>query len=305
MDEKRKRLATDDCAFCNKTRKLCLSHAIPDAFFRDMFKQGDGQSLRSTDGRPAGKSQESGKCLLLCAECETLFNMRFDRAGTKFLRQYRQILNGSGPRHVAINHWDLIEFVLSIFWRAAVSTSDKYRGFVLSESKLRLLKSVLIRRKASALGRIAVRFRNIVDEKGYIEPSMMPADAGTLWAVEPDDKKVWLALLINGFYLELEMPGPRDRLQSQGYLSHHDTSLEILDVGVRSDPHLKEAFQAMYQKHRDGDVVKGYYQDSMRYHRPLSSDPVRQEAIDAFGKKLAEAERSGGDPRKIFTKVSC
>jgi hypothetical protein len=300
MNQKRTRNKIDICAYCEKSRPLCMSHAIPDAFFRDMFKQGDGQAMRNTTGRASGRSQESGKCRLMCADCEAAFNVRFDKNGTRFINEFRREINEKRVRSAQIHNWELIEFAISIFWRAALSSSDKYRGFVLTDSKTALLKSVLKNRNSSALKRIAIRFRNIIDDEGFLEPNMMLADAGTMWKIEPEENCVWLALLINGFYIELEMPGPKVHAASQGYLAPHQRTLEIVDVGLWTDPMLSESCRNMLDDHLNGNVAKGHYQASLKYHQQLSSDPERQKEIDSLGQAMAAAERNGGSPSEVL-----
>lgn len=301
MGTKRIRQQVDQCAFCERTAKLCKSHAIPDSLFRDMFKQGDGQAVRFTNGRPIHKSQESGKCYLLCAECERDFNVRFDTAGVNLLRGFRNQIDSDGGRRWHISHSDLATFVLSILWRAALSSADPYRGIILGGGKAHLFRKVLRKAKPDTLRHCAVRFWNIIDGYGVFAKHDMPFDTGVFWDTAPDRKQIWFGFTMNNFFAEIEIPGPRIKRKGTGYLDAAKETFEILDVDMHRDPNLSASMNEYLEKHRSGDVVEGYYSWSAKHHFRRTLPPKFPAETDELARRFVQYEEDlkSGSKRQL------
>jgi hypothetical protein len=232
------------------------------------------------------------------------FNTRFDKAGFKFLREFRRHINDDGGRTWAISQRQLILFFLAIFWRAALSSNEKYRGIVLSEANADQIKRILKSRNNLTLRGLSVRVRNVIDGYGYIEPNEIPGDANVFWPVPLPKDEVWFALMMNNFYIELEMPGKRTKRKGQGFLSLDKNGIEIVDVDLHEEPVIYDTFKSMTMQHIDGEVPDGFYQWSMKYHQRRKKPLLMQSEIDTLAEELVAAEKDPrGSPRDVLKRM--
>lgn len=141
------------CRLCGKDRKLIKAHAIPEAFFRVMREQ-DGEipllitnaANRYPKRSPIGVYDKE----ILCEVCEECFGP-YDKYGTDCLihkldEYFRPIERGEETLAFSSNGIDqerLKLFVLSVLWRAAVSTQEFYSGIDLGPYEEALRKVLL------------------------------------------------------------------------------------------------------------------------------------------------------------------
>lgn len=120
------------CRCCGKYRELCDSHSIPNATFRDLFRRNSGSAiLLCNNGKIVGRTQDSGSDYMLCADCESILNKRFDGYGTLWLNEARaRIAAAPTPERTTITHSidadRLLGFFLSVLWRAINSNNEMY-----------------------------------------------------------------------------------------------------------------------------------------------------------------------------------
>ncbi|SLN38010.1 hypothetical protein TRL7639_01888 [Falsiruegeria litorea R37] len=138
------------CAYCHNTAELRDSHAIPDAFFRSISKDNNGQliAIPGSDGK-IHLSQDTGKAKLLCEDCEREFNKRFDAPLVNAYRTWDKafIEKGSGAT-LSFSAEQLAQGLASIFWRASVSGNDFYENASVTTPDIdRLLNVVNADRK--------------------------------------------------------------------------------------------------------------------------------------------------------------
>ncbi len=71
------------CKLCYQLRALCNSHAIPDATFKHVFRQGSGKAVVALDDAktPIRYSSDSWDVAMLCSDCEGKLNTQYDSYG--------------------------------------------------------------------------------------------------------------------------------------------------------------------------------------------------------------------------------
>ncbi len=124
-----------ECRLCRQQRKLCQSHIIPEWAYRPIYDEDSRAiAISSEDGRRS-KVQSGLWEHLFCEDCETLFNRRFDQPFHRFWSSPRRFpLNLSNTLAIkisGIDHETTRRFLLSVLWRAHVSTKP-----ILSAVKL-------------------------------------------------------------------------------------------------------------------------------------------------------------------------
>lgn len=158
------------CQLCCCKTELCNSHAIPDSIFRSLFKKGSGQAveLSSKESVPNRMSQDSWATDLLCSSCEEKLNNNYDQYGLNLLRgKVGEIKKDSEGVHFSnIDTLKLKSFVLSIFWRGAISKHENYRTIDASSQFLELIRSSLVRSSNVSKNSCAVVIQRLTDTKG-------------------------------------------------------------------------------------------------------------------------------------------
>ena len=130
------------CRMCGLVKKLVDSHIIPKAFYTQdkqmaMFVERYGKKLRIPF--PQGVYDQ-----IICHECEEKFKS-IDDYGIKLLRHGK--LGAIGKSGVfyypRADYGKLKQFILSIIYRAHLSTRPEYAEFYLSERQLKLISDII------------------------------------------------------------------------------------------------------------------------------------------------------------------
>ncbi|WP_324752544.1 hypothetical protein [Roseovarius sp. Pro17] len=117
------------CERCGQNRQLRKSHAIPDAFFRDLKRGGKGKATKIHQDFGTRPSSESGWSYILCAKCEMYFNESCDEAAILFVKSATSV----NPLKT-IDHSILAFFICSVLWRAQLSSASMYSGYRITEA---------------------------------------------------------------------------------------------------------------------------------------------------------------------------
>ncbi len=117
------------CRLCGQHKKLCLSHIVPKSFAKRM-KAGSPQVVEVTisDTPTTAKSNGDHKEYLLCEDCERHIKVCYEDTGTIYL--HRKKGASENKEYIIIpefNYKSYYLFVISIIWRASISSLDIYR----------------------------------------------------------------------------------------------------------------------------------------------------------------------------------
>ncbi len=160
------------CALCLNANKLVESHIIPNAYFRAMKRQSSGRLIRFTTypDEKVKHSQDSWWEYLLCAECE----QRFGRWETIWIKRLRDATKRADPASAYVDiapfDYDTFRFfLLSILWRAAVSTRPEFSDVLLDAKQQEMLRlSLLAGTTAFDEHQVSTIVSKIIDARGVI-----------------------------------------------------------------------------------------------------------------------------------------
>jgi hypothetical protein len=135
------------CKFCGEDRKLCQSHVIPEFFYTPLY---DDQHLLHAHYRESGKvkfAQKGHREPLLCEECETLLNDRYEKYFKKAWYDDGALPRTPNFQQGAITGLDYRPFkpcLLSILWRASVASQHLFSRVDLGTKHERTVRQMLI-----------------------------------------------------------------------------------------------------------------------------------------------------------------
>lgn len=133
------------CTYCGKARMLCTSHAVPNGKFRPISRINSGKMIAIQCGE--GKNQytiDTGKTELLCSDCEAHFNHQLEAPLVNALNSSDIMIvqGGFSVRHAFDQH-QMVQCLVSVFWRACQSISSRYSRASVSNSDQNLLSEVV------------------------------------------------------------------------------------------------------------------------------------------------------------------
>jgi hypothetical protein len=128
------------CTLCGLDRKLIKAHAVPEAFFRELRVNGEvpvlvsGEQGRFLKKAPIGVYDEG----ILCEVCEPTFGAIDDYGINVLLKDfgtYFKPLSKSGEtagfESTTADPSRLLQFLVSVLWRASMSTHPFYSKVAL------------------------------------------------------------------------------------------------------------------------------------------------------------------------------
>ena len=166
------------CQLCRCKSELCNSHAIPDSVFRAIFKKGNGQAieLSSKKTAPNRRSQDSWATDQLCSKCETKLNTNFDQYGLNLLRgKVGGVTRDNDGVHFSnIDTIKFKSFILSVFWRGAISNHENYQTIDVDPQFLESIRSNLVRSTNVSKNACTVVVQRLVDSAlgGFSESNL-------------------------------------------------------------------------------------------------------------------------------------
>ena len=167
MDRTQRRVSSQKvstCERCGKNTQLSKSHAIPDAFFRVLKRDGEGKATKIHQDFGPRPSSESGWSYILCTVCEKHFNESCDEAAIFYVK--REIY---GNPLKTIDHNILAFFICSVLWRAQLSSASMYSGYLITETDVDQISSAALERCDPFLN-FSFEVAHLHDEGGNITP---------------------------------------------------------------------------------------------------------------------------------------
>lgn len=133
------------CLLCLGQRTFIKAHAIPEAFFREMRIDGESPTLVSgmagqySKRAPIGVYDEE----ILCGECEAKFRQIDDYGIEVLLRKFGEVFHPieragkiAGFESTTVDPNRLLQFLVTVLWRASVSSHDFYSKVDLGPHEL-------------------------------------------------------------------------------------------------------------------------------------------------------------------------
>ncbi|PRX02802.1 UNVERIFIED_ORG: hypothetical protein BCL66_12630 [Martelella mediterranea] len=254
------------CAYCLQNRSLCESHAIPDAFFRDISRRNSGKLIVIPEG--PGKihfGKNSGKAKILCSDCETHFNRLYDSPLVNALKEWDRLICQKGlevrydssPEKIATS-------LAAIFWRASVSGNNIYANAKISHSDRALLLNILKNGQSKPLQLCSCKVNRLYDKTseedgGFkqkdISQIILPVSAYRVrWEHAGTTRYVALTVVMQGFLFCLMIPRlPFSKRQKAGFLNAKQSKLHAPALHLLDYEPLARSLVSGYKKYLDED----------------------------------------------------
>jgi hypothetical protein len=139
----------NNCSLCKLQKELQNSHIIPRAYYKSL-KGRSGQLITINKSKNEASllevklSNADPKEKLLCWDCEQLLSANYEQYGTRLFKDYRNVQKTKD--NVVFNQFRYKEFYLfliSILWRASISSLQQYEHILLGKEINELLRVCL------------------------------------------------------------------------------------------------------------------------------------------------------------------
>lgn len=248
------------CALCRNEKELKRSHVIPDSIFKRLFRGSSGKaiSFKNDEDSWVRYSSDSWWDYLLCEECEKLLNDNYECYSLALLRgaNGKAEKNNSGVSFSQANMSKLQLFVISIFWRAAISNISEYQKVYIPEPLRDEIRESIYLGNCITIARATVKLSRLRDctPNGFSEANLKK------WIVSPffrqTDNRFTFCFLLEGFFVEIMTPGVRfnERHNTKGIIYPNYDGFLAPYLSVFDVPELVELLVAGFKKNVEGKV---------------------------------------------------
>lgn len=141
------------CCICSATAGFVKAHIIPEAFFREL-REGETAPLLVAGAK--GEMPKKSRIgvydpELLCSKCESKFlpwdTYAIEKLLTRFDDHFKPLVNdGMNVAYEAVNvdKLKILDFLVSVLWRASVSTHPFYNKVILGPHEQTVLSQMLV-----------------------------------------------------------------------------------------------------------------------------------------------------------------
>ena len=241
------------CKLCLKHKELQLSHAIPNTYFKHVLRSGNGNAIKM-DSDPKAYieyTNDSGKELMLCRECESHINQFYEsHANDLFKKALRTKFENQLVSFGTYKPESLINFFISILWRAAHSKQEIYKCVYLPNELLEKFRLHILNRSIPASNIIAVRCSILGDAPGF---EILDEEKLSYFICVPlpelNSRHVTYSFLFFGIYAELRIGGFKHKERNNcGHLLKSKKILVLPIKNIFEVPQLQRLFSLSHYK---------------------------------------------------------
>ncbi|CAM3823354.1 hypothetical protein [Rouxiella silvae] len=248
-----------ECKLCLTKKDLRLSHSIPKSFFKRAKE--NGKLVLIQDGKKTIHGSFDPKEYMLCQDCEVFIEKNYEAYGTTVLRNHKKITKYEDHLILASFKYEKFYlYLLSILWRASLSTHNHYESVFCSEVLESLLRHCISNKKIEINSsgvrldyfiRICV-FR-IIDSTGTIPEEIIRSLLSNFSQVAETNKEaVYWYWIVDGFIIFYYLSVENDehsirftRLKSQLVKGSHQ---KIIKLDIKTDKVLLNVFSHLILK---------------------------------------------------------
>lgn len=198
-----------NCKLCRFPRKLMKSHAIPNAYFKYLFRKGSGRGIviSTEENVPVDFSNDSWATFQLCLDCEQKLNNKYEKYTNDVLtnKDSKCIVTRTDKGVLFENiDTDRIKLcLLSILWRCSESDLKEYSYITLSDSLTERLRVSLNSGIRFNSKEIYIDCRKLIDKSGHFNNEQLRNFIGQPKDIiyERERARAW-AFVFMGFYFE-------------------------------------------------------------------------------------------------------
>ncbi|WP_404389959.1 hypothetical protein [Pseudoalteromonas phenolica] len=196
------------CKLCGSLEPLQESHIIPRSYYRKL-KNGDGQLIAVTcdEFSQPKKMNSDPKEKLLCLSCERHLDENFEKYGTRLFQDYKNVKKTRN--YIEFNGFKYEEyylFLVSILWRASVSTLSEFSRVILTDKINKWLANCIERKTLRLDGSIKlddilnICILRIVDTKTGIDDDTIKGVLLNI-GVDTENNGLVFYFMISGFLI--------------------------------------------------------------------------------------------------------
>jgi hypothetical protein len=258
------------CRFCPNDAELCLSHAIPDGIFKLLMRAGNGSAIDISSGtQKIRRSSDSGAAPMLCKDCETDFNNRFDAPITNILKGLDRKIQQSGfSSRLPFSHDQFAQAIVSIVWRCCESTAPFYKSSKVDNVHLARLKQLTVEPQDQVLRRCSVSIARLTNPSripgsGFGQDNMYqlitaPIPRTVIATRSGASRHFGFDFVLQGFLIHLVVPRlPYAKTRKANYLNRGGEMLHAPPTDILKYPPLKALLLETYAKAHESKVTPG------------------------------------------------
>ena len=207
----------DICKLCGDKKELKLSHAIPSAFFKDLL--GNTGKALVFDVNTKYTPEKIGnivKDYLLCGECEQYLNNTFEKyiitlIKTGYLQRKNTIVTKKSYGNVfnfndeSLNGKNLINFVISILWRASLLEIDFYAKLNLPKDCLDWMRDLIYENKKPNSRLINIELNTLIDSSNQISSKNLKELIVSPFSFSLYPRPI-IAMIFGGYLFKITIP---------------------------------------------------------------------------------------------------
>lgn len=167
-------MENDLCKLCDQAKELQNSHVIGKSIFRAINKNSGKHYGIYTDqeANKVVRSTDQWATPMLCENCESLLNSRYENYSSWALRNKQPGVKHQTNLHYLsiknVNQKRLLMYVISIFWRAAVSSHKVFKNVQIPSEINEYLKRCILGKINIDTKLFAVRITKLMDPSNYL-----------------------------------------------------------------------------------------------------------------------------------------
>lgn len=160
------------CLLCGDFKTLQKSHVIGKTIFNRLLKSVPNGHAYKVSQNKIEKSGDNWVMKMLCNNCENYFNQQFENYAVEVLRLKRNEISISKSNNAVIfsniDAKKIALYLLSIYWRGALSTHESYNELKISHEISNYLKYCFIGKYSLNNDIFKIRIRKLFDESKFL-----------------------------------------------------------------------------------------------------------------------------------------
>lgn len=249
-----------NCKLCDSLDELQKSHIIPRSYFKSL-KRKSGQLIKVNCvlGTPLVKENSDLKEPLLCKNCERFLSDNYETYGTRLFKNPHGVTKKEN--HVEFADFEYEKYylyLLSILWRASVSSLDEYSEVCLPSELSDILKdciknkTVKINEKLRIDNFFRVSVFRLIDSTGTLTDQIIKGSLTTIIRTKNSAGETEFYYAADGFLTKYTYTVGKNELDARtskkiGQLDN-STVLKVIKREVTDFPELTLLFKASIAK---------------------------------------------------------
>lgn len=214
------------CKLCSKQSELQISHAIGRTVFNKVVSSTKNNMLLNISPRKQVIKSTSDHWATpqLCSDCEQLFNNQYENYSINALRgkypSIKIINTNLGVSYRGLKQEKLILYFLSIFWRAAHSNHEAYKGVSIEKEMDQYLRGIFLNDSQINSRILNVRIRSLSDKIKFISKEGLQKLIISPFTYKTKVNLIYV-MLFEGWYVEIFYKKPSFKIRQQyGFLGN-------------------------------------------------------------------------------------